>query len=212
MSPDGQLTDRRQFAVDFAKVDGMKSTANNPILIQALDVLRDELTDVRERVVAAQMEYASAMREFRSVEAAYNKLTELVEDDEDEDIDFDTDDEKDAKVAATPTAAPVAAERPRTNGHQPVLKGSAAVEAILKERPGVSVKPRELLAEMDRRGWGPPADGKDREGAARAAGNRLRKQPNSKYFLEDGGFVYRPTGSGDAPPMLAAWGGAADEG
>lgn len=68
--------------------------------------------------------------------------------------------------------------------------GAAGARAVLEAHPGQGFDPSELAAAMERNGWDGNAEHPDR--AARAAGNRLRRTPDSHVFLERGRFVYRP--------------------
>ena len=74
-------------------------------------------------------------------------------------------------------------------------------EAIIKERPGVGVSPKELAEAMAERGV--PIRSSNPVRAARAVADRVRAR-NADVELENGRFVYRPSDSPNGTPRSGA--------
>ena len=76
-------------------------------------------------------------------------------------------------------------------------RGAEAVRRVLVEEHGKAWTPRELAAELDRRGWAP--ESKSPVDAVRTALMRAWRAPDSGITREGSKFIYRPSPNGGGP-------------
>lgn len=83
--------------------------------------------------------------------------------------------------------------------------GAAGALRVLQARPGEGLSPQALAEGMIANGWD-ASGAEDPARAARAAGNRLRRTDH-RVTLENGKFVFRPSGNGQQPLTTDEGGG-----